>query len=167
MGAFHQVAGQHDWPPIGEGHETIGKGNSNPGGGGGQTFSELFLGRARPGLAHPWSVRRAPAPLAGAAPLRFVIWTCTILPVYKPKGRRQWAFPEADQARLSRRIMMSIDPQEYSQPERAPAGGRASLPAIFLIIVGVLNLLGAFGAFGFSYVYSRVPPAEVEKMMEA
>lgn len=61
---------------------------------------------------------------------------------------------------------MSYDSQEHSQPER-PAAPRVTVPAIFLIVVGVLNLLGSLAAFGAGYVYSQVSPAEVEKLIDA
>jgi hypothetical protein len=47
--------------------------------------------------------------------------------------------------------------------------GRVQMPAIFLIVVAILNLLLALGCFGFAVVYSRIPEdqaEEIEKMMQ-
>jgi hypothetical protein len=48
----------------------------------------------------------------------------------------------------------------------AAARARVQLPAIFLIILGALNLLGAAGCALIGVQLGRIPPAEFEKMMQ-
>jgi hypothetical protein len=81
---------------------------------------------------------------------------------------------------------MSFDPSDEYRPELPPPGPdyspdlppvpgvstreaarqRVRLPAIFLIVVAVLNLLGALASFGLGFTFSRMPPAELEKQAE-
>src|SRR5690242_2034145 len=42
--------------------------------------------------------------------------------------------------------------------------GRVQMPAIFLIVVAVLNLLFALGCLGFGFAYSQVPPNQIEEI---
>jgi hypothetical protein len=67
------------------------------------------------------------------------------------------------------------DPYDPNRISDRPAGAgysrqagleRAKPPGIAMIVVGALNLLLAMGAFGLSLVYSSVPPAEFERMMQ-
>lgn len=51
-------------------------------------------------------------------------------------------------------------------PDVSTARARVQLPAIFLIVVGALNLLGGAGAGFFGVQAGKVPPAEVERMMQ-
>src|SRR3954465_2040203 len=73
---------------------------------------------------------------------------------------------------------MSQDPFGYPSdlPPPGPPGGpappdvsavrsRVQLPAIFLIVVGVLNLLGALYTASQGFVTSRIRPEEFEKQM--
>jgi hypothetical protein len=62
--------------------------------------------------------------------------------------------------------MMSFDPESPDPYASPPTGQRATLPAIFLIIVGVLNLLAA-GFFGLrSYQTSKLPEADLQSAFE-
>jgi hypothetical protein len=84
---------------------------------------------------------------------------------------------------------MSFDPTGYSpdeppRPDVPPMGGpapyeapgvgssqetarnRVLLPAIFLIVAGVLNLVGALGGFGFGTVYAMMPSDQIEQMVK-
>jgi hypothetical protein len=57
-------------------------------------------------------------------------------------------------------------PPPLSLPDTSAARAKVQLPAIFLIVVGALNLLGAAGAGFVGAQFTRVPPAEVERMMQ-
>jgi hypothetical protein len=84
---------------------------------------------------------------------------------------------------------MSFDPTGYSpdeppRPDVPPMGGpspyetpglgsaqetarnRVMLPAIFLIVAGVLNLVGALGGFFFGTVYTAIPEGTLEEEMK-
>jgi hypothetical protein len=55
---------------------------------------------------------------------------------------------------------------DYPGTSAAAARARVQLPAIFLIVLGLLNLLGAgFGAF-MAVRSAQIPPDEVERAME-
>jgi hypothetical protein len=79
---------------------------------------------------------------------------------------------------------MSFDPSDEYGPDRPPPSGRdpylpapglsteaarerVRLPAIFLIVLGALNLLAALGCFGFGAFFKSMPADKFEKMMEA
>jgi hypothetical protein len=69
---------------------------------------------------------------------------------------------------------MSYDPSGFApdqpppldMPDASRAHGRVQLPAIFLIVVGVLNLLGAAGFAFFGVQLGGLPPAEFERLMQ-
>jgi len=63
---------------------------------------------------------------------------------------------------------MSYDAESYQpdQPERSPAADRTSLPGIFLLIVGILNLLGGGWALFTGFQASALPPEELRKAMQ-
>src|SRR5438128_2107124 len=60
---------------------------------------------------------------------------------------------------------MSYEPEPYSA-EQSIAARRTQAPAIFLIVVGVLNLLGALGGFGIAAVISAMPREQLQQMIE-
>jgi len=54
------------------------------------------------------------------------------------------------------------EPREYL-PQPVPSTGRELLPGIFLIIVGVVNLLLAAGGIYVSVAFNQIPHAELQK----
>jgi hypothetical protein len=80
---------------------------------------------------------------------------------------------------------MSFDPSDEYSPDRPPrrddgpdlpplpdvstreaVRNRVRLPAIFLIVIAVLNALGALVGFGFGLTVGRMPADQLEKQME-
>jgi hypothetical protein len=65
---------------------------------------------------------------------------------------------------------MSLGPEEYEggyeQPMSAVPRERTTLPGIFLIIVGVVNILGGGVGCFFGYATSQVPTEELQRQME-
>ena len=60
---------------------------------------------------------------------------------------------------------MSYEPESYG-PEPRVAADKTSAPGIFLIITGILNVLGALGYLGVAGVFLAMPTDQIEKMIE-
>ncbi len=61
---------------------------------------------------------------------------------------------------------MSFDPPPDNPVPLHVVRERVKVPAIFLLVVGVLNVLASFGLGGLSFYLFQVPPAEFEKFIE-
>src|SRR5437879_4450052 len=59
---------------------------------------------------------------------------------------------------------MSLEPENL---EPTPtAANRTLLPGIFLIVVGVLNLVGAGGSFALGFMFMGIPVEELERQLQ-
>jgi hypothetical protein len=77
-------------------------------------------------------------------------------------ARSGFGVPKHNSRSTARRISMSYDPVP-PDPYASDSGQRAVMPGVLLIIVGVLNILGA-GCGGFmGYTFSIMPEAELQK----
>ncbi|HXG11286.1 MAG TPA: hypothetical protein VNK04_16135 [Gemmataceae bacterium] len=65
---------------------------------------------------------------------------------------------------------MSFEPEhhpvESGPPRTSEATGRLTLPGVFLIVVGALNLIAAIGLLLIGLFFTTIPPEEFDKMVQ-